>query len=38
MRGLLTLKDLNKETIIDLIEYALKIKNGYKWFKVIGKS
>lgn len=30
MRGLLTLKDLNKETIIDLIEYALKIKNGYK--------
>ena len=30
MKGLLTLKDLSKEKIIDIIEYALKIKNGYK--------
>ncbi len=30
MRGLLTLKDLSKEKIIELIEYAIKIKKGYK--------
>ncbi len=30
MRGLLTLKDLSKEKIIELIEYALQIKNGLK--------
>lgn len=30
MRGLLTLKDLSKERIIELIEYALQIKNGLK--------
>ena len=30
MRGLLTLKDLDTKTIVDLIEYAIKLKNGYK--------
>lgn len=30
MRGLLTLKDLKTERIIELIEYAIKLKNGYK--------
>ena len=30
MRGLLTLKDLKTEKIIELIEYAIKLKNGYK--------
>ena len=30
MRGLLTLKELSKEKIIELIEYALQIKNGLK--------
>ena len=30
MKGLLTLKDLKTEKIIELIEYAIKLKNGYK--------
>ena len=30
MKGLLTLKDLKTEKIIEIIEYASKIKNGYK--------
>ena len=30
MRGLLTLKELKTEKIIELVEYAIKIKNGYK--------
>lgn len=30
MKGLLTLKDLKTEKIIELVEYAIKIKNGYK--------
>lgn len=30
MKGLLTLKDLQTEKIIDLIQYAIKLKNGYK--------
>lgn len=30
MKGLLTLKDLKTEKIIEIIEYACKIKNGYK--------
>ena len=30
MKGLLTLKELKTEKIIELVEYAIKIKNGYK--------
>ena len=30
MRGLLTLKDLKTEKIIELIEYAIKLKKGHK--------
>lgn len=30
MKGLLTLKDLKTEKIIEIIEYASQIKNGYK--------
>ena len=30
MRGLLTLKELKTEKIIELVEYAIKIKNGYQ--------
>ena len=30
MKGLLTLKELKTEKIIELIEYAIKLKNGYK--------
>lgn len=30
MKGLLTLKDLQTEKIIELIQYAIKLKNGYK--------
>ena len=30
MRGLLTLKDLETSKIIELIEYAIKLKNGYQ--------
>ncbi len=30
MNGLLTLKDLKTEKIIEIIEYAIKLKNGYK--------
>lgn len=30
MKGLLTLKDLKTEKIIELVEYAIKLKNGYK--------
>ena len=30
MKGLLTLKDLKTEKIIEIIEYASKLKNGYK--------
>ena len=30
MNGLLTLKDLSTEKIIEIIEYAIKLKNGYK--------
>ncbi len=30
MKGLLTLKDLKTEKIIELIDYAIKLKNGYK--------
>ena len=30
MKGLLTLKDLKTEKIVEIIEYASKIKNGYK--------
>ncbi len=30
MKGLLTLKDLHKDKILELIEYALQIKNGLK--------
>ena len=30
MKGLLTLKDLKTEKIIEIIEYAIKLKNGYK--------
>ena len=30
MRGLLTLKDLSKEKILEILDYALKLKGGYK--------
>lgn len=30
MKGLLTLKDLSTDRIVELIEYAIKLKNGYK--------
>lgn len=30
MKGLLTLKDLQTEKIIELVQYAIKLKNGYK--------
>ena len=30
MRGLLTLKDLSKETILKILDYALKLKGGLK--------
>lgn len=30
MKGLLTLKELKTEKIIELIEYAIKLKNGYQ--------
>ena len=30
MKGLLTLKDLETSKIVELIEYAIKLKNGYK--------
>ena len=30
MKGLLTLKELKTEKIIELIEYAIELKNGYK--------
>ena len=30
MKGLLTLKELETSKIIELIEYAIKLKNGHK--------
>ena len=29
MKGLLTLKDLETNKIMELIEYAIQLKNGY---------